>query len=601
MNRRIFRAICLLLAVCLLGGCAKSAQAPGPTAAPTAVPASAAPTTAPTTAPSTPEPTPVPTASPAPQETDADPAKKNFSQREFFSGDEHADVDYRDMHWELYDMTDFYARSEQLAGSDTASEAEEHYNWLLGEYVRLRTYSELAWIEFYASGSTDPALSDACQQIDDMVVEAGDVLYSSASKALAGNASGEFSEYLGDELAREMADYEDMTDRETELISRETELTLQYNELTEKKGISESSMNRQAGEIYLELIGIRNELAKINGYDTYAQYAYENIYDRDYTPEEAAALCEAIKPYARAYFRDSYYSSAFQARQTVFSAEELMGLLRTYAPQISPRAAEAQQYMEQHGLFILDDADKVSGLGFTTVLPWYNAPFLFSALYGGFYDLTSAFHEFGHYYDAYINPEPDPLSNAGSYDVFEIHSTALEALAMGWYDEIFGGEADLARIHTLDGLIYNVISGCLYDEFQQYVYAHPDLTVEGINKAYADIARSYGAEMYSSAARYGWMNVNHNFESPYYYISYAVSTLASLQFLTLSEQDRGAAIELYNTLVEIGAYDKPYEDILKETGLKLFTEDLDGIVAQPIDELANLCFRYEHKGKVKAA
>ena len=44
---------------------------------------------------------------------------------------------------------------------------------------------------------------------------------------------------------------------------------------------------------------------------------------------------------------------------------------------------------------------------------------------------------------------------------------------------------------------------------------------------------------------------------------------------------------MYNTLVEIGAYDKPYEDILKETGLKLFTEDLDGIVAQENIECDN--------------
>ena len=591
MNRRLIRAVCLLLAVCLLGGCAgssKSAPAPEPTGAPTAVPSSPEPTAAPT---ASPEPTAAPTAEPEPT---AAPAEV---KTEFFSGDDHADVHYRDMHWERYDMTEFRARAGQLAGAQTAAEAEGHYNWLLAEYVRLRTYSELSWIEFYASGSTDETLSDACQELDDMVVEAGDLLFSSASKALAGNASGEFSAYLGDELAKEMADYDDMTDRESELLSRETELTLRYNELTEQEGIPESELNRQVGEIYRELIAVRNELAQINGYDTYAQYSYESVYSRDYTPEEAAALCEAIKPYARAYFNDSYYSTAFQARQARFTAEELMDLLRAYAPKISPRAAEAQQYMEEHGLFLLDDAEKISGLGFTTILPWYNAPFLFDALYGGFYDLTAVFHEFGHYYDAYINPEPDPLSNSGSYDVFEIHSTALEALSMGWYDEIFGEDAELARIHTLDGLIYNVISGCLYDEFQQYVYAHPDLTVDEINKAYADIARSYGAEMYSSSARYGWMNVNHNFESPYYYISYAVSTLASLQFLTLSEQDPDKALELYNTLVDIGAYDKSYEEILKETGLRLFTEDLDGIIAQPVDELAKLCFRYEHKRK----
>ena len=448
MNRRFITAICLLLALSLTAGCFASSKSEpaGPTAAPTSA-ATAAPAASVTATPSA-EPTASPTDKPAaePAPDGAEPTSAAAAAQGFFSGSEHAEVHFHDMSRELYDMAAFRARAGELESASSAGEAERLYSLLLDDYVRLRTWSELAWIDFYAAGGKDADLSDTCQKIDDMVTEAGDLLFSSASKALTGEASEEFSAFLGDARTADLADYEQMTDRESELLSRETELKLSYNELSERKGIGAAAMNREAGEIFLELIRVRNELAQIYGYDTYANYAYENVYGRDYTPEDAAALCEAVKPYARAYFRDCYYSQAFHAQQASLSAEELMDMLRRYAPRISERAAEAQQYMERNGLYILESSDTVSEVGFTTLLPWYNAPFLFDALYGGFYDVTSVFHEFGHYYDAFVNPEPDPLATSGSYDVFEIHSTALEALAMGWYDEIFGSKADLARI-----------------------------------------------------------------------------------------------------------------------------------------------------------
>ena len=66
-----------------------------------------------------------------------------------------------------------------------------------------------------------------------------------------------------------------------------------------------------AGQIFLELISVRNELAQIYGYDTFADYAYDVYYGRDYTPADAAALCEAIKPYAVRYFKNCCYCKCY--------------------------------------------------------------------------------------------------------------------------------------------------------------------------------------------------------------------------------------------------------------------------------------------------
>ena len=96
---------------------------------------------------------------------------------------------------ELYDMSAFRARAGELESAASAGEAERLYSLLLDDYVRLRTWSELAWIDFYASGGKDADLSDTCQKIDDMVTEAGDLLFSSASKALTGEAWRSFPRF----------------------------------------------------------------------------------------------------------------------------------------------------------------------------------------------------------------------------------------------------------------------------------------------------------------------------------------------------------------------------------------------------------------------
>ena len=512
----------------------------------------------------------------------------------------HADVDYDDMHWELYDMTAFNVWAARLASGDaSAEEAEKIIDWLSAEYLRLQTYSELAWISFYANDDSHGDPEEACRVLDEMLTQASDTLRSAISSALEGSAGEELTEYLGEETAGDLADYEDMTDREAELWKRETELELEYNQLIDRKDMSWSALNRRVGNIFMELVRVRRELASIAGYDDYAAYAYEQIYGRDYTPADAAALCAAVKPYARVYYAECYYSDVFSERFGQFSAGELMDMLAKYAQQISPDAAEAQQYMESHGLYMLESSRIITGIGYTTTLPLYNAPFLYNGLYGDYHDVSGTFHEFGHYYDAYVNPEPEDWSGFGSYDIFEIHSTSMEALLYGWYDEIFGADADKGRICCLDSLMDNLVSGCIYDEFLQYVYSHPDLNVSGVNKAFADIASSYGMECYGTEAVYSWMYVSHNFESPFYYISYAVSSLASMQVWTLAQTDREAAVALYNDLVSKGAYDVTYCQLIRDVGLRLFTEDLDGCVRDVFDEIRALCREYD-RGKLAA-
>ena len=507
----------------------------------------------------------------------------------------HADVDYADMTWYIYDAAELLDKAARLGETADGKEAADLYDWLMAEYAKVYTLDNLAYIDFYAHPG-DETLSDACQQLDSVLNEVNDALCTALSDALDGPAGSALRSYIGEDKATALVGYDEQTDRQREITERVSELTLQYNALI-MEYLSYDEETEKIGALYRELVDLHNEEAQIVGYKDYADYAYEASYGRDFTPDDAAALCEAVKPYARQYFGSLYYNEATYAdfsADTDLTERELVGLVTQYMPRVSDDAAKAAAYMEKHGLYFMDSAERVSDLGFTTTLDQYNAPFIYLALYGDQNDIQSMFHEFGHYYDAYVNPVPDLLLSVGSLDIFEIHSTGMEALSTGWYEDIYGEDADLARIRFLDSALYTVFSGCLFDEFQRVVYADPSLTPEQISQTFVTIARSYGLRSFGKEFSHYWMQVNHNFESPFYYISYAVSMLASLQIYEMAENDWAAAADFYNDLVSLGAYDYTYCELLEKVGLECFTDGLPACVSQAVEDMEALCLAWEN-------
>lgn len=507
----------------------------------------------------------------------------------------HADVDYADMTWYIYDAAELLDKAARLGETADGKEAADLYDWLMAEYAKVYTLDNLAYIDFYAHPG-DETLSDACRQLDSILNEVNDALCTALSDALDGPAGSALRSYIGEDKATALVGYDEQTDRQRKITERVSELTLQYNALI-MEYLSYDEETEKIGALYRELVDLHNEEAQSAGYKDYADYAYEASYGRDFTPDDAAALCEAVKPYARQYFGSLYYNEATYAdfsADTDLTERELVGLVTQYMPRVSDDAAKAAAYMEKHGLYFMDSAERVSDLGFTTTLDQYNAPFIYLALYGDQNDIQSMFHEFGHYYDAYVNPVPDLLLSVGSLDIFEIHSTGMEALSTGWYEDIYGEDADLARIRFLDSALYTVFSGCLFDEFQRVVYADPTLTPEQISQTFVTIARSYGLRSFGKEFSHYWMQVNHNFESPFYYISYAVSMLASLQIYEMAENDWASAADFYNDLVSLGAFDYTYCELLDKVGLECFTDGLPACVSQAVEDMEALCLAWEN-------
>ena len=137
----------------------------------------------------------------------------------------HADVDYADMTWYIYDAAELLDKAARLGETADGKEAADLYDWLMAEYAKVYTFDNLAYIDFYAHPG-DETLSDACRQLDSVLNEVNDALCTALSAALDGPAGSALRSYIGEDKATALVGYDEQTDRQREITERVSELTL---------------------------------------------------------------------------------------------------------------------------------------------------------------------------------------------------------------------------------------------------------------------------------------------------------------------------------------------------------------------------------------
>lgn len=527
-------------------------------------------------------------------------------------------VPYAEMAYEHYDPTAFYADADrlcELADDGDAEGVNALYDSLYDRFLYVDTLYCLAMLAHDAD-IYDDYWADEYAYMDTLWTEMADALSTAAAYALESGAARGFRAHIGYETAASLADYEPMTDEQLDRSDRELELTEEYNTLYDTMGdISceyrgetwtlemfggvrgdnlwrrdydgywavydglQQALTTAFAPIYIELAGLWAQDARDAGYDSYADYAYAEIYGRDYTPEDAQAFCDAIKPLAAAYYGDLYYSDLFDEAYSVgrMDTAELLAAVETYLPRLDGSLAEAWRCMTENGLYDISvgGAGRYSG-SYTTSLSYHGSQFIFMTGEGACMDLGTLTHEFGHFTDFYLHPVPNALTGVASYDLCEIHSNGLEALFETFYPEIFGASAGAAQFADLAFLLENVIDGCMYDEFERRALAEADtLTAERLNELYLELCVEYGLYDSDSVPEHAatWVYIGHLFESPMYYISYAASGFAALQLWDIARTDMDAAVEAYLSVLDAGAYDKGYFAVLGDAGLRSFAEE----------------------------
>ena len=303
--------------------------------------------------------------------------------------------------------------------------------------------------------------------------------------------------------------------------------------------------NARFAGIYIDLIRTRRAIAEEMGYESYEAMQYAS-YERSYTPAEAAGFVAGVREKLVPLYEELMaLDPGGNIIYSYMSERRLMKTVGAAAESIGGDVREAFEFMRAHGLYSLEQSDTKASMSFTAYLDSYDAPFVFVSPYCDTEDILTLAHEFGHFLDSYYN-----YNAYESLDLSEFFSQSMEYIVMGRLSDVLDGEelSMLRRIKLVSTLDTYVMQSS-FAEFEQRVYALPDeeLSAEAINAISLDTAKEFGYYDGVSEDYYAmsWADITHFFESPFYVISYVVSSDAAQQIYALDCENAGAGLEKY--------------------------------------------------------
>lgn len=358
--------------------------------------------------------------------------------------------------------------------------------------------------------------------------------------------------------------------------------------------------------LYEQLVNKNNQLAVLYGYDNYMTYAYENVYNRNYTPTQTKAMSAFVKQYIvplytsiNAKFETAYnaldgndttdadinlynglmFDSLFTKTTSKYFDEvkDAIDLISNYFKYLD-NSNDVMFYDAVEDLFKTGNyfVGQVEG-AFTYYMPQVGNTILYfdNTDYGeGTYYYSNSFtfvHEFGHYYENVHN-----LTKSGerplSFDFCETQSQGNEMMFLAWLGSNTTASKgyNAVKYSQLANMLQTVLNATAIDEFEQAVYTgsyegYTTLNKNNYQDLYDTICTKYGINDKENGNTY-WMGVC--FDNAAYYISYAMSALPSIEIYAKAvDKDGGldVARTAYLTLFTNASTD--YNTVLAAAGL----------------------------------
>lgn len=371
-----------------------------------------------------------------------------------------------------------------------------------------------------------------------------------------------------------------------------------YNQFIQK-------YNQQFGELYLELVSLREQMAQALGYDSYTQVADLDMLRNSYTREDIKTFREDIKqtiaPVYRSYLEDFYrraenrdqpgyvYLLGEQSPVPQGSWQETLKQFEQLYQQMSEQTGECYSYLLSHEFIDAEPSQTKANVTFSTLIYSLNTPFLFANMNGSAEDVFSISHEFGHCFAMWQQLKLGSQQEGRSMDVSEIHSQAMQMLTLPYYEIFYGEDAGTARKYDVYTMVAGILTAAMNDEFQEKIYENPQMTVQELNELYKELAMEYGLVVESpyfdmESFSMGWFTTNQYFDTPFYAIDYALSGCVAMEFLQMGLEDYTQALETYLSLVQQNS-DYDFMTVLEETGLSspFETEQMEAL-AQTMED-----------------
>jgi M3 family oligoendopeptidase len=337
-----------------------------------------------------------------------------------------------------------------------------------------------------------------------------------------------------------------------------------------------ASQQAEMEHIFDELVKIRHQIALALGFENFIELGYARMLRTDYNADDVANYREQIRlhivPLAHKLYQQQadrleikelhYYDEPMlfsngnpqpkgQPEWIVEQASEM------YA-ELSPETKVFFDFMQERKLMDLVSRDGKATGGYCTFIPDHKAPFIFSNFNGTSGDIDVLTHEAGHAFQVYSSRDLAISEyNWPTFEACEIHSMSMEFFTWPWMKNFFQEDVDKYHFGHLSGAVYFLPYGVAVDEFQHFVYAHPEATPAERNQAWREIEkkylpqRNYDGHPFLEAGG-SWQKQTHIFGMPFYYIDYTLAQICAFQFWVKDREDHTAAWGDYVRLCKAG-------------------------------------------------
>lgn len=343
--------------------------------------------------------------------------------------------------------------------------------------------------------------------------------------------------------------------------------------------------------IYDDMVRLRTRMARNVGFLNFVPLGYQGMGRTDFGPEESALFRQSVKDHVVPVMRlllerqrdalgldrlepwDVAFDPSTTLPRGVAPVESQLDNAAKIFEQLDPLLADHFALMRREGLIDLENRlGKRSG-AFCTYFPDEPRAAILCNSVGDSDDVRTLLHEMGHAFQKWESIPIDMVTlQSPTSETAEIHSMGMEYLSLPLIDAFFPQEmAARFRSGRWKKTVTLLCYASTVDEFQHWVYDHPDATPDERDAEWRRIwdlyqpVVDYGGRDDLKSAR--WYQQQHIFQAPFYYLDYAIAETVAMQLAALDQQNHERAMATYLQLCRMGGT-MSILDVVRTAGLR---------------------------------
>lgn len=347
-------------------------------------------------------------------------------------------------------------------------------------------------------------------------------------------------------------------------------------------------------ELFNELLKLRHKVALNAGFENFRDYMFQALGRFDYTPQDTFKFHEAIEKEIVPILKEQSEKrrealkleslkpwdtevdvSGKPALKPFSSGQDLIEKSIQCFKGLNPYIGQRLEIMQENGLFDVESRKGKAPGGYNYPLAETGAPFIFMNSANTFRDLTTMVHEGGHAVHTFISAdlELNDFKHCPS-EVAELASMSMELISMDKWDVFFNNEEDLKRAKhdQLKDVLKTLPWVAVVDQFQHWIYTHPEHTIQERKQAWKEIFSRFGEGFVDwngleENQENLWQKQLHIFEVPFYYIEYAIAQLGAIAVWKNYKENPEKGLNQYLDALKLG-YTKTIKEIYETAGIK---------------------------------